>query len=80
VDGRPLHRLLAARYRNGEVDGDVFVYAAGGYYHPGKDVTKLQDEMRSYLASGYEVVKMKIGGEDFRSDLRRIEVVAWAPM
>lgn len=75
IEGRPLHRLLADRFRNGEVDEDVFVYAAGGYYHPGKDLVKLQDEMRSYLGLGYEVVKMKIGGEDLRSDLRRIEAV-----
>ena len=40
----------------------VFVYAAGGYYYPGKDLDALQDEMRSYLDRGYTVVKMKIGG------------------
>jgi D(-)-tartrate dehydratase len=75
IEGRPLHRLLADRYRGGEADEDVFVYAAGGYYDPGKDTTKLQDEMRGYLALGYDVVKMKIGGDELRADLRRIEAV-----
>jgi len=27
----------------------VFVYAAGGYYYPGKGVEQLSAEMRSYL-------------------------------
>jgi D(-)-tartrate dehydratase len=53
----------------------VFVYAAGGYYYPGKDVTLLQDEMRSYVERGYTVVKMKIGGAPLDEDLRRIEAV-----
>lgn len=71
--GVPLWRLLADRYRDGKADESVFVYAAGGYYYPGKDNTALQDEMRSYLDRGYEVVKMKIGGVDLSEDLKRIE-------
>lgn len=71
--GVPLWRLLADRYRAGKADESVFVYAAGGYYYPGKDNTALQDEMRSYLDRGYEVVKMKIGGVDLAEDLERIE-------
>lgn len=75
IEGRPLHRLLADRYRDGVTDERVFVYAAGGYYHPGKDREQLQDEMRSYLALGYDVVKMKIGGASLADDLARIEAV-----
>ncbi len=75
IEGKPLHRLLADRYRAGEVDEKVFVYAAGGYYYPGKGTRELQDEMRSYLALGYDVVKMKIGGADLAADLGRIEAV-----
>ncbi|MGX9856912.1 mandelate racemase/muconate lactonizing enzyme family protein (plasmid) [Limimaricola variabilis] len=71
--GVPLWRLLADRYRAGKSDESVFVYAAGGYYYPGKDNTALQEEMRSYLDRGYEVVKMKIGGVDLAEDLERIE-------
>jgi len=75
IAGKPLHRLLAERYRGGEPDEKVFVYAAGGYYYPGKGVRELQDEMRSYLDLGYDVVKMKIGGADLAADLERIEAV-----
>ena len=71
--GVPLWRFLADRYRDGKADESVFVYAAGGYYYPGKDNTALQDEMRRYLDRGYEVVKMKIGGVDLAEDLKRIE-------
>ena len=75
VEGRPLYRLLAERYNDGRVDEKVFVYAAGGYYYPGKDLTALQDEMRRYLGLGYSVVKMKIGGASLTEDLARIEAV-----
>jgi D(-)-tartrate dehydratase len=75
IERKPLYRLLADRYRNGECDPAVFVYAAGGYYYPGKDVTALQEEMRRYVDLGYRVVKIKIGGEGLDDDLRRIEAV-----
>jgi len=75
IEGKPLYRVLADRYRNGEADEKVWVYAAGGYYQPGKDLTALQDEMRSYLDMGYVTVKMKIGGAPLAEDLRRIEAV-----
>jgi D(-)-tartrate dehydratase len=74
VAGKPLFRLLAER--EGLVaDPKVFVYAAGGYYYPGKDTHMLRDEMASYVARGYTVVKMKIGGASISDDARRIEAV-----
>jgi L-alanine-DL-glutamate epimerase-like enolase superfamily enzyme len=75
IEGKPLYRLLAERYRGGAADKSVWVYAAGGYYYPGKDHQKLQDEMRGYLDMGYEVVKMKIGAVPLKEDLARIEAV-----
>jgi L-alanine-DL-glutamate epimerase-like enolase superfamily enzyme len=75
VEGKPLYRVLADRYRNGEVDDKVWVYAAGGYYEPGKDLAALQTEMQGYLDLGYTTVKMKIGGAPLAEDLRRIEAV-----
>ena len=75
IEGKPLYRLLADRYRGGQADDKVWVYAAGGYYHPGKDVRALQDEMRGYLARGYRTVKMKVGAVPLAEDLRRIEAV-----
>jgi D(-)-tartrate dehydratase len=75
IEGKPLYRLLGERYRSGEVDDKVFVYAAGGYYYPGKNVKALQDEMKKYLDLGYSVVKLKIGGESLTDDVRRIEAV-----
>ena len=74
IAGKPLFRLLAERH--GLVaDPKVFVYAAGGYYYPGKDMSALRGEMRSYLDRGYTVVKMKIGGASLDEDRARIEAV-----
>ena len=71
----PLHELLAQRYGTGQANPRVFVYAAGGYYHPGKGLQGLRDEMQSYLDRGYSVVKMKIGGAALSEDAERIEAV-----
>lgn len=75
IAGLPLYRLLADRYRAGHFGSKVFVYAAGGYYYPDKCLSALQNEMCSYLALGYSVLKMKIGGAPLDEDLRRIESV-----
>ncbi len=74
IEDAPLFRLLAER--QGRVaDPRVFVYAAGGYYYPGKDNSALCREMRGYLDRGYTVVKMKIGGASLDEDRGRIEAV-----
>jgi D(-)-tartrate dehydratase len=75
IVGMPLFRLLAQRYGDGRANPRVFVYAAGGYYYPGKDDTQLKAEMQGYLDRGYTVVKMKIGGAPLAEDRRRIEAV-----
>ena len=74
IAGKPLFRLLAERHGL-TPDPRVFVYAAGGYYYPGKDNSALCAEMRSYLQRGYNVVKMKIGGASLDEDRARIEAV-----
>jgi D(-)-tartrate dehydratase len=75
IAGLPLYKLLANRFRGGNADSKVWVYAAGGYYYPGKDYSALQQEMQSYRDRGYRVVKMKIGAASLDEDLRRIEAV-----
>lgn len=75
IENKPLWRLLADRYRGGVADDRVWVYAAGGYYYPGKDLSALQDEMKSYRDRGYRVVKLKIGGASLAEDIKRIEAV-----
>ncbi len=75
IKGKPLFQILAERFGDGKVNRRIFVYAAGGYYYPGKGVESLKDEMKSYLDRGYTVVKMKIGGVTLAEDLKRIEAV-----
>jgi L-alanine-DL-glutamate epimerase-like enolase superfamily enzyme len=74
IAGKQLFRLLAERH-GVAANAKVFVYAAGGYYYPGKDNDALRAEMRSYLDRGYNVVKMKIGGAPIDEDRTRIEAV-----
>jgi L-alanine-DL-glutamate epimerase-like enolase superfamily enzyme len=75
IANKPLYQLLAERYGSGTANRQVFVYAAGGYYWPGKGLEGLTTEMQSYLDRGYSVVKMKIGGASLAEDCKRIEAV-----
>ena len=75
IAGLPLYRLLADRFGGGNPERAVWVYAAGGYYHPGKDSGALKAEIQSYLDRGYTAVKIKIGGAPLDEDLRRIDAV-----
>jgi L-alanine-DL-glutamate epimerase-like enolase superfamily enzyme len=72
---KPLYQLLADQFGDGHANTKVFVYAAGGYYYPGKGLDQLKNEMMSYLDRGYSVVKMKIGGASLAEDCERIESV-----
>ncbi|PPT37934.1 mandelate racemase [Xanthomonas arboricola] len=74
IAGMPLFRYLA-QMKGRQANPRVFVYAAGGYYYPGKDNSALRKEMRGYLDRGYNVVKMKIGGTSIDEDRGRIESV-----
>jgi len=75
IAGKPLFQLLAEKYGDGSPNRRVFVYAAGGYYYPGKDLDALKREMLGYIERGYTVVKQKIGGASLREDIARIEAV-----
>lgn len=75
IAGKPLCRLLAERFGNGTAEDSTFVYAAGGYYYPGKGLNELRREMEGYLQQGYRVLKMKIGGAPLGEDMQRIETV-----
>ena len=73
IEGKPLWRLLAERYRGGATDARVRVYAAGGHYHPEGGVKALQDELRRYRDLGHATVKIKVGGGPHEQDMARIE-------
>jgi D(-)-tartrate dehydratase len=75
IADQPLHRVLADRYSGGQKPSKVFCYVGGGWYWPGQTIADLKDEMRRHLASGYTMVKMKIGGLPLAEDCRRIEAV-----
>ena len=65
----PVYRVL------GGFTDKIRVYAAGGYYREGKTTADLVKEMEGYVEEGFRAVKMKVGGEDFRTDVERIRAV-----
>ncbi|MFO1038509.1 MAG: enolase C-terminal domain-like protein [Geminicoccaceae bacterium] len=79
--GVPAHRTIAEHFgRPVAENASVPVYAAGGYYYPDDSLQRLTDEMKRYADQGYIFFKMKIGGADLATDLKRIEAaVAGVP-
>ena len=73
IAGKPLHRVLAARYSSGKSPDCVACYVGGGWYEPGKGLPELQDEIRSRLDQGYRTMKIKVGGAPVPEDLKRVE-------
>src|SRR5687767_7280698 len=53
IADKPLHRVLAERYNPGDVRDKVQCYVGGGWYHAGKGLGHLQDEIRRRLDEGY---------------------------
>src|SRR5215218_3121296 len=73
IEDKPLHRVLAERYNDGRVQEKVQCYVGGGWYHAGKGVEHLQDEIRRRLDEGYTTMKIKVGGAPVPEDVRRVE-------
>ncbi|MBR72641.1 MAG: mandelate racemase [Rhodospirillaceae bacterium] len=73
IAGKPLWKYLSEKFNKGNYDKSVFVYAAGGYYQPDKEVDGLIEEIQSYIDLGFSVVKIKVGGGDVNIDIKRIE-------
>ena len=65
----PVYRVLGLFRR------EIRVYAAGGYYEEGKSIADLVKEMEGYVSEGFQAVKMKVGGADFRTDVERVRAV-----
>lgn len=60
---------------SGGESGQVKLYASGGLYGKDKSTADLVTEMQSMHASGFDIVKMKIGGLSISEDLERIKAV-----
>ncbi|MDB5903154.1 MAG: mandelate racemase/muconate lactonizing protein [Betaproteobacteria bacterium] len=73
IEDKPLHRVLAERYNGGEAQQKVQCYVGGGWYHAGKGLEHLQDEIRKRLDEGYTTMKIKVGGASVPDDVKRVE-------
>jgi len=75
IEEKPLYRVFAERYNDGQFDATVAVYPGGGYYDAEKGLAGLKDEMQGYRDAGYTLMKMKVGAAPLQDDLKRIEAV-----
>jgi L-alanine-DL-glutamate epimerase-like enolase superfamily enzyme len=66
----PLYKYLGAA-----CEGSVPAYGSGGYYLQGKTPEMLGAEMVSYVALGFDAVKMKVGRGDVKSEEARVAAV-----
>ena len=72
----PLWKYLASQNSQApDSHGQVYLYASGGLYGENKSVDDLASEMASMNSSGFDIVKMKIGGLSIAEDLVRINAV-----
>jgi D-arabinonate dehydratase len=63
----PLYKLLGGFRKR------VPCYASGGYYHEGKGLKGLAEEMELYLKHGFSAVKIKIGALSVAEDIQRVK-------
>jgi L-alanine-DL-glutamate epimerase-like enolase superfamily enzyme len=63
----PVWKLLGGNRR------EIFSYVTGGYYEFGHDPMRIADEVAEYVALGFKGVKIKIGGMDLATDVKRVE-------
>ncbi len=74
AEGVPLWKLLADRYNGGKADGiGLGLRRRRLLLSRRRREAASPAEMRGYLDRGYSTVKMKIGGADLATDLKRIE-------
>lgn len=74
LNDEPAAMAIARHFDRKALLNNIPVYAAGGYYHAGKNDDALKDELKAYQDSGFTMFKMKIGGASMAQDMRRIEV------
>ena len=75
LNDEPASVLIARHYGRKNYSPKISVYAAGGYYYPGEQAGRLEKELSTYQALGFNRFKMKIGGATLAEDVKRIERV-----
>ena len=73
LNDEPVSALIARHFGRTHYSPKVSVYAAGGYYYPGEQTGRLEQEFSGYRDLGFDRFKMKIGGASLTEDMARIE-------
>lgn len=63
------------QHLNNDAAGTVFLYASGGLYGQDKGIPELTQEMSDLQATGFSMVKMKVGALPIESDIERVQAV-----
>ncbi|MFK8083399.1 MAG: enolase C-terminal domain-like protein [Granulosicoccus sp.] len=72
----PLWKLLESHSSDSpDSNGAIYLYASGGLYGENKSTDNLVSEMTSMHVSGFDIVKMKIGGLRIEDDVARVNAV-----
>jgi len=72
----PLWKYIAQQKSDdADAAGKVKLYSSGGLYGKDKTIEDLVIEMQSMNASGFDIVKMKVGGLSIREDLERVNAI-----
>jgi D(-)-tartrate dehydratase len=71
----PLWNLLWRCHGGAQGGAKVSIYASGGHYRASNDVECLCEDVHRAIGQGHRRFKIKIGGADLKSDLRRVEAV-----
>src|ERR1700710_607596 len=63
-------RFIPRLLKDRQVQEKVQCYVGGGWYHAGKGLEHLQDEIRKRLDEGYTTMKIKVGGASVADDVK----------
>jgi len=67
--GSPVYKLMGSPNR------PIKGYITGGHYGETKDISKMVEEVRSYVNHGFDTVKIKVGGLPIPEDIKRISTL-----
>ena len=73
IEGVPLWRALADRYGMRLASAEIPTYGSCGHFTDGADAAELVAQVRRAVDLGYTTIKIKLGGSDLDTDVRRVE-------
>src|SRR5690625_4960464 len=73
IEDKRLWGLLNEKRPGAQTPSRIAVYASGGHYSAGDHIKAIRNEIEAYQRQGYRRFKIKAGGTDLDTDLKRID-------